>query len=70
MTITLLVLGLVVIAQIYILYQMIRNNKVLKIRLKWIADKDPRIEQYSYSKMNRASKKNWLGLIYPNENQF
>lgn len=61
---------ILVLVLIYCVYQLIRNQKVYEIRLGWINKGDPRFDKYTYEDMVNPSFKNWLGLKFPNENDF
>lgn len=69
-TILFIILGSPVLVLIYCIYQLKRNQKVYKIRTKWINEGDPRWDKYTYDYMFKPSFKNWLGLKFPNENDF
>lgn len=58
------------LALIYILYQMLRNNEVYSIRIDWIITNDKRFDKYSYDEMFNPSKKNYYGLRYPRDKHF
>lgn len=55
---------------IYCFYQLLRNQLVYKIRIKWIEKDDDRYYKYSYSKMMTPNKSNWWGLKYPKDKHF
>ena len=55
---------------VYGIYQLFRNNKVYKIRIKWIENDDPRHDYYSYDFMFVPSKYNWFGLKFPTDKAF
>ena len=55
---------------INLFYQLSRNEKVYKIREKWIDSGDYRRYKYSYDEMFKASGSNLFGLKYPNEKDF
>jgi len=64
-------LSVSVIILFYSIYQLFRNEKVYKIRIKWIDnDKWEVHKKYSYDDMMCANKKNWYGLKWPNENDY
>jgi hypothetical protein len=63
-------IALLVLAMIYTAYQMVRNHKVYKIRIKWFDGGDSRYESYSYDEMYLPSIENWMGLKFPNEKDF
>ena len=64
----LLIISLV--ALVWSIYQLVRNEAVFKIRKKWINNLDDRWYQYSNEQMYKPSRKNIFGLIFPNEKQF
>jgi len=65
-----IILGIAVLVLIYLIYQIVRNDKVAEIRFGWIEKNDSRIDEYTYDEMFNSSFKNWLGLKYPNEKDF
>ena len=60
-----LILGL-----IYWIYQLIRNEMVYRIRIKWINSNDKRHDIYSYDYMFEPHKRNWYGLKLPLDSHF
>ena len=58
------------LALIYGFYQLIRNNAVFKIRIKWIDEDDSRHDNYTYNEMFAINKHTWYGLKYPKESQY
>ena len=56
--------------QFYLIYQLERNYKVLKIRKKWYYNDNPKLKKYSFDEMLDPNKKNWFGFKYPNEKDF
>lgn len=58
------------IGLLYLLYQLVRNEQVFKIRQKWIWHDDLRRDKYSYSEMMNPSKTNWYGLKYPKDRHY
>ena len=56
--------------QFYLIYQLERNYKVLKIRKKWYYNDNPKLKKYSFDEMLDPSFKNWFGFKYPNEKDF
>jgi len=64
------ILVILVLSIIYLLYQIVRNKKVSKIRSKWIYNDDYRWHKYEYEDMLNPSFSNWLGIKYPNDKQF
>lgn len=63
-------LFLSVLAFIYGVYQLIRNEFVYRIRIKWIEEDDIRHDQYSYDYMFNPSKHNLFGLKFPTDKAF
>ena len=59
-----------ILITINFIYQLLRNEKVYKIRGKWIDSGDCRHYKYSYDEMFKASARNLFGLKYPNEKDF
>lgn len=56
---------------IYSIYQLLRNQKVYKIRCKWTNDYvDEKWYKYSYDYMMKPKKHNWFGFKWPNENDY
>lgn len=49
------------------LYEILRNNRVYHIRVKWIQTSDNRCYKYTYQDMYFPSMDNWYGLKYPKE---
>lgn len=59
------------IAMIYCIYQLIRNEVVCRILMKWIKDSDDRFYKYDYNDdMFYPSKSNWYGLKFPLDKDF
>ena len=52
------------------LYQILRIEKVYRIRRKWIYSDDSRYDKYSYDEMLKPNSSNLFGLKYPNEKDF
>lgn len=69
-TISEIFLFLSVLAFIYGVYQLIRNEFVYRIRIKWIEEDDIRWHNYSYDFMFNPSKHNWFGLKFPTDKAF
>lgn len=65
-----IILGSPILLLIYCIYQLMRNQKVYKIRIYWIIKNDPRYDKYTYDDMFKPNLKNWFGLKFPNENDF
>lgn len=56
---------------LYNILQMIRNEMVFKIRMKWTNEGDyKKWLKYSYDKMLKPNKQNWYGLKLPKEKDF
>ena len=55
---------------IYIMYQLYRNHKVYKIRIKWIEEHNLKRFKYSYDFMFDPSKHNWFGFKWPREKNY
>lgn len=55
---------------LYIVYQMVRNEVIFKIRMNWTDTRDKRWYKYSYGYMLDPRKHNWYGLKYPRDNHF
>ncbi len=55
---------------IYFIYQLLRNDKVYRIRINWKLNDDYRYAYFSYESMLFPNKKNWFGLKYPEDNHF
>lgn len=55
---------------LYCLYQLLRNQKVYEIRIKWIRTQDKRYGKYSYSEMFVQSAKNWFGFRWPKDEHY
>lgn len=56
---------------VYFVYQLIRNQKVYNIRIKWLRnDELDRHMRYTYNEMMDPNKKNWYGLKFPNEKDY
>lgn len=72
MLLILLVISLVfsILASLYCAYQLIRNEMVCKIRVKWIYSNDKRYYKYSYDYMFEPHKHNWYGLKLPFDSSF
>ena len=51
-------------------YQILRTQKVYKIRRKWIYSDDSRYYKYSFDEMFKPNYNNLFGLKYPNEKDF
>lgn len=58
------------IISLYLAYQLIRNNRVANIRIKWILNDDDRYYKYCYEYMFNPSKHNLYGLKFPIDKQF
>ncbi len=58
------------IISMYLIYQLIRNNKVAKIRRKWVLSDDSRYNKYDYDYMYKPSKHNLYGLRFPRDVQY
>lgn len=65
--IVMIVLGILLL---YYFYQWARNDRVYRIRIKWLNNDDARYPQYSYDEMYNPSKKNWFGLKFPKDKHF
>lgn len=66
-----LIIGIALISMIYLVYQIIRNEKVYRIRMVWLGDSNfSKLERYSYEYMYVPSKHNWWGLKYPTKSNF
>lgn len=63
-------IGILLLALFYVIYQLIRNNAVFKIRRKWRDRGDCRWYKYSYEDMYDPKKENYFGLQYPKEKYF
>ena len=63
-------ISFLILTTINLFYQLSRNEKVYKIRIKWIVSGDCRHDKYSYDEMFKASRHNLFGLKYPNEKDF
>lgn len=61
---------ILVLVIIYGFYQLARNQKVYRIRINWIKDKDFRFYKYTYNDMFEPSLKNWLGFKFPSESDY
>ncbi len=59
------------ITALYCLYQLIRNQKIYRIRMKWIDKRNwHSYHKYSYNDMMFPCKDNWYGLKWPTERQY
>ena len=47
-----------------------RNNKVYKIRMKWIKEGDERLFTYTYTYMLHPKLNNWFGFKIPKEEDY
>lgn len=65
-----LLLSIFSLCIVYLIYQLLRNQKVGKIRLNWLDKKDPRLSKYTYEEMFLPSKKNRYGLQMPEDKDF
>ena len=59
-----------VLVFIYSVYQLVRNEFVYRIRIKWIQKDDIRHNQYSYGRMFGPSKHNYFGFQFPTDKAF
>lgn len=66
--IIILTIGLVAI--LYCIYQLGRNQEIFNIRIKWIDDDDLRHEKYTYESMLWPNRNNWFGLKYPKDKDY
>jgi hypothetical protein len=55
---------------LYIIYQLVRNNRIYRIRIKWSNEEDKRFELYEHNFMFNPSKLNWYGLKYPKDTHY
>lgn len=66
-----LLLTVFILAFIYFLYQLFRNDKVFEIKIKWIDEKKWDLYyKYSYEFMFNANKHNLYGLKWPSEKNY
>ena len=65
---TLYIISLLV--PIYLFYQLVRNQKIYKIRIDWINEDDPRWYKYTYGYMLYPSFRNWFGLKFASKSDF
>ena len=61
------IINLMVFVILYLMYQLIRNHFVYKIRIKWLETEDNRYTLYSYDFMQDPNKHNYFGLKFPRE---
>lgn len=60
----------------YLCYQLIRNEVIYKIMMKWIKEDDERCVTYFekhpnlYEDVFLPNKKNWYGFRYPKDSHF
>jgi len=66
-TVIYLILTIILFIAVYLIYQLIRNEIVYKIRMKWIKTEDNRYSLYSYDFMQDPNKHNYFGLKFPKE---
>ena len=59
-----------VLVFLYLIYQLIREEMVFQIRVKWIESKDKRYYKYSFDYMFKPHKRNWYGLKLPFDSSF
>jgi len=67
---TITILLILILILIYGFYQLKRNQKIYKIRIKWIETDDSRWDKYTYKYMLNPNLKNWFGIKFPNEKDF
>jgi len=67
----LFLIGICLIGLVYCFYQLIRNEAVYRISMKWCNDYDfERIYRHSYDDMFNPKKENWYGLKFPRDKHF
>ena len=54
----------------YGIYQLFRNEKVFKIRMKWIETQDTRWHYFPYEYMLHPKKNNWFGFRFPKDEHY
>ena len=59
--------NLMIFGILYLIYQLIRNRFIYKIRIKWIETNDNRYNLYSYDFMINPNTHNYFGLRFPKE---
>lgn len=69
-TIIPIILILLLVVAAYCIYQLIRNELVYNIRLRWIDKSDNRWYKYSYNQMFDPSPGNWFGLNWPHDSLY
>ena len=54
----------------YLIYQLVRNEAVYKMRAKWINSDDLRWHKYTYDEIMNPNKENWCGIKFPKDKDF
>lgn len=70
MTILLILFWIYVPSAVYALYQLMRADKIDKIRGDWKEANDPRYSVYSWDDMQYPCKQNWLGFRWPKDKHY
>jgi hypothetical protein len=65
-----IVIIFLLLAFMYLFFQIFRNNLVYNIRAKWIEIDDKRRYKYSYGYMQNPSESNYFGLRIPKESHY
>ena len=64
-------IALIILFLNYIIYQLVRNEIVYRIHMKWIDNEEyERLNRYDYDFMLNPNKKNLFGLKWPNEKDY
>jgi len=66
----LIVIGVMFGCMGYFLYQIIRIQRIFKIRMKWIKDGDRRYDTCSHKYMADPNKDNWYGFRLPMDKHY
>ncbi len=54
----------------YVVYQLLRNDAIFKLRVNWSLNSDERYGKYTYYGMFFPSLANWLGMRYPMDKHY
>lgn len=58
------------VVTLYLIWQLVRNEAVYRVRINWIKGDDSRRYRYTYHEMMNPNKENWFGIKFPKDKDF